>query len=276
MNLKKYPYYFRSIIQLITNVRPLPTILRIFMNPGAAAKRSEETDIRLPKHGVSFKVRGAMDIWSVKETFLDRFYERFGTPLGAGWTVVDIGGGIGDFTTFAARAHASNTVFAFEPTPSSFKLLQENLNRNHASNASGYPLAIWSEDSSIWMDTTTGEPGQFISYDQASLGGDGPENRNGMVCVDCISLSQAFKRLGIEHVDLLKMDCEGAEYAILFNTPTEILKKVHRIVMEYHDDVTEYSHLDLARYLTDCGYKVETTTNFVHANLGYLFANRVD
>ncbi len=65
-----------------------------------------------------------MDVWSVKETFVDRFYERYGAPVGEGWTVMDIGGGIGDFSIFAAYDKPSNQIYAFEPYPGSFTLLR--------------------------------------------------------------------------------------------------------------------------------------------------------
>jgi FkbM family methyltransferase len=266
MGLRKYTYYLASIFELILNVRPLSTVFGVFLR----AVQPGEKVIRLRKQGVSFKIRGAMDIWSVKETFLDRFYDRFGTPLGAGWTIVDIGGGIGDFTTYAARAHASNTVYAFEPTPESYGLLQENLKRNQALNAHGYAQAIWSEEGTLYIDTSVGEPGQFISH----AGGISTSNKNASIAVASISLAQALQSLGINRCDLLKMDCEGAEYAILFTSPPETLEKIRRIVMEYHDDVTQYTHADLARFLEERGFTVQTTPNFVHKTLGYLYASR--
>lgn len=43
-------------------------------------------------------------------------------------------------------------------------------------------------------------------------------------------------------IDLLKLDCEGAEYAILMGASTESLARVQRIVMEYHDLDAEREH----------------------------------
>jgi len=281
MSLRKYSYYLLSFFELLANVRPLSTIFNIFLrsilrNPVISTRdtKPEEEIISLPRQRVSFKVRGAMDVWSIKETFLDRFYIKFGTPIGSGWTIVDIGGGIGDFTTFAAKAHASNMVYAFEPTPHSFRLLQENLKRNLVNNASGYQQAIWSEEGTLWIDTTVGEPGQFISRDISSQNPQEQGFNNGSIPVPSISLVQALHELGLNRCDLLKMDCEGAEYSILFNTSAEILAGIQRIVMEYHDDINQYSHLDMVRFLTEQGYTVHTEANFVHTTLGYLYAYR--
>ncbi len=51
-------------------------------------------------------VHNRMDAWSVKETFLDRFYSRYGTEIEPYWTIVDIGAAIGEFTVFAAQQAA--------------------------------------------------------------------------------------------------------------------------------------------------------------------------
>lgn len=275
MGLKKYTYYLKSIFELVSDVRPLSTVWWVFSarkgSGGGGSPVCQE--IRLPKYEAAFWIRGAMDIWSVKETFLDRFYERYGVRVGEGWVVIDIGGGIGDFTTFAGRAHPSNRVFAFEPTPDSFNLLERNLAQNQVTNARAFPQAIWSEAGSLWMDTTAGEPGQYISH--AENDPTRKDTQPAGVNVPCIPLSQAFDELAIDQCDLLKMDCEGAEYAILFKTPGNLLKRIRRIVMEYHDNVTEFSHEDLAKFLQAHGFAVRTEQNVVHDYLGYLYAERL-
>jgi molybdenum cofactor biosynthesis enzyme MoaA len=61
-------------------------------------------------------------------------------------------------------------------------------------------------------------------------------------------------------IDLLKLDCEGAEYEILFSLPDAEFKKVNRIAMETH--VTE-SHKteDLVDFLRNKGYQVNYIAN---------------
>jgi hypothetical protein len=83
-----------------------------------------------------------------------------------------------------------------------------------------------------------------------------------------------FDGLDLESCDLLKLDCEGAEYGILFNAPPELLQKIQRIVLEFHEQVTEYTRADLVRFLQVQGFEVDVFENAVHANLGYLRAAR--
>ena len=261
--MNKYTYYLSSIYRLLTGIKNWPLVVRVFLKiapPGPYI-------IELRKSGLKLKARGIMDIWSIKETFLDRFYERFGVRIEDGWTVVDIGGGIGDYTLFAASASPHGRVVAFEPFPESFALLQENVTANRAANVQAFAEAIWSQTGSLKIDSTLGEPGQFISRSADTPLAQSTE-------VPSLSLVDAFARLEIAQCDLMKVDCEGAEYPILFNTPDEVLKRVRRIVMEYHDGVTRYTHRDMQQFLTSKGYSVRVVQNYVHPDLGYLAAWR--
>jgi FkbM family methyltransferase len=220
--------------------------------------------IRLRKRGVEFRVRGAMDIWIVKETYLDRFYERFGTAIGDGWTVLDIGAGIGDFSLYAALQHPDNRVYAFEPFPESFDLLQKNLRLNRATNVEAFPEAIGGRTGTLALDLSSGEPLQFSTEGVSAQA----------LAVPCLSLADAFRRLSLTGCDLLKMDCEGAEYEILFNAPDSLLDQIEHVVMEYHDGVTAYDHGDLVEFLGSKGFRTRTWPNPVHAHLGFLHAHR--
>ncbi|OGO41055.1 MAG: hypothetical protein A2W36_02855 [Chloroflexi bacterium RBG_16_58_14] len=263
---QKYGYYLWSIFELLTGFEDPGMVIKIFLKTTSPGLKN----IRLRREGLAFTVRSAMDVWSIKETFLDRFYERCGTPIEDGWIILDIGGGIGEFTLFAAQDHPGNTVFAFEPFPESLNLLKANLELNRIANVKAYEDAIWSKKGYLKIDTASGEPSQFTSREpDASL----PENDPAIV--PAISLADAFARLHLDRCDLLKLDCEGAEYPILLNTPGGLLEKIDRIILEYHDNVAGHTHQDLEKFLSEVGYKVQITPNLVHADLGYLFAQRV-
>lgn len=269
--MNKYAYYLSSTFTLLTGVRNWPLVARVFLKAAPPAPYL----IELRKSGLKLKARGVMDIWSIKETFLDRFYERFGAAIQDGWTVVDIGGGIGDYTLFAAAAAPHGKVYAFEPFPGSFALLQENLAANRAANAQAFPEAIWAQAGAVKIDSSLGEPGQFISRaagdDGAAVASDSTSG-TGLTRVASISMADAFARLNIVRCDLMKIDCEGAEYPILFNTPDEVLGRIQRIVMEYHDSLTPYTHRDLLEFLASKGFAVRAVQNYVHPDLGYLYA----
>ena len=49
------------------------------------------------------------------------------------------------------------------------------------------------------------------------------------------TLEQIYSDGEIEQCDLLKIDCEGAEYEILFGASSELLDRTRRMALEYHN-----------------------------------------
>lgn len=259
---RKYSYYFLSLFELIFGFENPIFVVRIVLNLTQPGNKT----IRLRNHGLQFKVRGAMDVWSIKETFLDRFYEKYGYSIHSDWKVIDIGAGTGEFTLFAASAISKpdGKVFAFEPFPESFSLMQENLRLNRINNVQVFTEAIGAEAGELVLDLASGEPLQFQSRTESVA------SKDKSLRVKSISLAGALEKAELELCDLLKLDCEGAEYSILFSAPRSVLERFKYIVMEYHDNVTQYDHGDMSRFLTEQGFQVETFPNPVHAYLGYL------
>lgn len=262
MSISKYAYYSFSIAELVFGIRNWPTAMRLFLQ----RQPSRSATIQLRRSNIRLRVRGAMDVWIAKETFLDRFYERYGTPVQDGWTVVDVGAGIGDFPIYVGHNHPSTRVYAFEPFPESFALLQQNLQLNRITNVQAFPEAIGAESGTLSLDLSSGEPLQFSTGSATQ-----PEKT---LSVPCLSLADAFQRLALDRCDLLKLDCEGAEYDILFSTSDATLHQIGQIVMEYHEGVTKYGARDLVQYLTGKGFQVRTHPNPVHGHLGFLHASR--
>ena len=267
MAIKKYTYYLKSTYELLTAFKDPMLMVSVFTG---LTRHSTPFEVRLRASGLRFLVRGKMDIWSLKETIVDRFYERFGSPVDAGWAVVDVGAGIGDFTILAACSSASTKVFAYEPYAPSYTLLQENLALNQVTNVQSYNLAVGGHVGILHLDQSAGEPLQV----QSSRNNDHQRDPSRDGIVPAVDLETVLVDNQIDRCDLLNLDCEGAEYAILFNAEDHVLSRVDRIIMEYHDGLTEYDHNDLYRYLTGRGYQVEITPNYVHRDLGYLYAVR--
>jgi len=262
MLLRRYAYYLSSIFTLLTGFRNPFKITSIFLG----APVDNDAVVQLRGSGLKFKVRGKMDVWSLKETLLDRFYERFGFALQDGWTIVDIGGGIGDYTILAAHSREKAKVLTFEPFPESYSILQANLALNRILNVQLSAQAVGSRAGTLQFAAAPADP---LSRQTSSLSGAPIENS---LTVPAVSLEAVLQMADEGHIDLIKLDCEGAEYDILLNSPASVLKKIDRIVMEYHDDVTSYTHIDLVKYLTEQGFQVECRENFAHANIGYLRA----
>ncbi|MFN2159651.1 MAG: FkbM family methyltransferase, partial [Anaerolineales bacterium] len=213
MSIVKYRYYLISIWKLLKDFTPRSHILRVFLK----LPYSQNQIIRLLQNDLRFYTRGAMDIWTIKETFVDRFYEKYGSPIQNGWTVVDIGAGIGDFSILSAFGFPDNMVFAYEPTPESFQYLEKNLVANKISNIKPNKQAVWSVSGDIYINTDHNEPGQFTSRPIENSSAS-----QSFLKVPSITLEDLFQSASIDTINLLKLDCEGAEYSILFHTPDYI------------------------------------------------------
>lgn len=254
----RWSYYLGSIPTLLFRIRNWGTVLAAFLHLPLRTPFTIEL-----RDGGRYRARSAMDVWIIKETCIDRDYERGATPIQDGWTVVDIGAGAGDFAISAARRAPRSRVYAFEPWAESFDLMRENLALNGVTNVSPFPEAVAGKSGELFLFTPTGIEGQHRTGDSDTGAG---------VPVPAVTLAQAFERSSIEVCDFLKIDCEGGEYEILFQAGSEALGKIRHIAMEYHDGVTAWSHRDLVAFLEEHGFETTRRPSPAHANLGFLFA----
>jgi FkbM family methyltransferase len=259
---RRLVYYLRSIPRLLTGIHNWPLVVAAFL--GAPIDRP--FTIRLRQSGLRFRVRNAMDVWIVKETCLDREYERISMPVQAGWRILDIGAGLGDFSLDVANGCPASVVHAYEPSPESFGLLEDNLRMNSIANVRTFPEAINSTGETVALDISRAAAVQH-SIVAAS--------REGTVLVPAITLDAVLDRLE-GPCDLLKMDCEGAEYEILLTATDSALSRIHRIVMEYHNDSTGHDHRELVDHLQANGFRVTCYPSPVQRDLGLLYATAVD
>jgi hypothetical protein len=80
-------------------------------------------------------------------------------------------------------------------------------------------------------------PFKGTDFSVFSTGQPGPLNKNEpVVSCEVKNIATALPELGIEKVDLIKIDCEGAEYDILTTLPQNLLAGCKWIVGEIHDD----------------------------------------
>jgi len=255
--MRRIGYYLSSVPTLLGQIRNWPICFDLLLS-------KQPVVIRL-RNGCQFKVRSLMDVWVVKETCLDRDYEVNATAIQDHWTIIDIGAGLGDFAISVAYEHPTCRVYAYEPFPESYKLLEENIALNGVNNVMAYPVAIGARSDQMTL-FATGAAVQHTTT-QASSPAAG-------ISVQGLCLDDLFAVNALTTCDFLKMDCEGGEYDILFNAGEMTLQKIRNICLEYHDGVIKFSHKDLVHYLQQRGFLVRTAVNPVHSHLGFLYARQ--
>jgi len=82
-----------------------------------------------------------------------------------------------------------------------------------------------------------------------------------------ISLGQLLRDHEVENVDLLKIDCEGGEFAILESTSAEVFSRIRNIVFEYHQVDGVWAKLESAKQrLRREGYSLHMRGGLISAS----------
>jgi FkbM family methyltransferase len=223
-------------------------------------------EVELRRTGLRFRVRNAMDLWIVKETCLDEAYLPPGLRLEPGWSVVDVGAGIGDFTVRVASQCPRGVVHAYEPLAASFDLLRSNVAANGLANVVVRREAVASRPGAMAARLGAGRPAVEARF----VADDGPDASS----APARDLAAVLDALPGGACDLLKMDCEGCEFDVVLGSPPALLRRVRRFSLEAHDGADGRAEA-IVGHLRAHGFAVRLTRNPVHRRLSLVFAERL-
>ena len=92
-----------------------------------------------------------------------------------------------------------------------------------------------------------------------------------------IGTIQPISKIG--KIDLLKVDCEGSEYNILYSLGKNDFKKIKYIVLEYHEFDAKKLHKgrDLSDFLRKNNFTTQIIPTDIKSNqgLGYIYASQI-
>jgi len=183
-------------------------------------------------------------------------------------TILDIGANMGSFMLYAAWSNSGAKIYCYEPVPQNFALLTKNIEINSLMNrviACQYAVA----DKCGPMDILLSASPLHSFYKVSSSSGNEHEK------VDCTTLREIIKHHKLEKIDLLKMNCEGAEYEILANCSPDEFERIFNIRLEYHNlDASEKNGDALLRFLTKQGYLIQRFTRYKNVS-GFIWASRM-
>lgn len=165
-----------------------------------------------------------------KSIFLDEGYMKgLEKEVPSNATIVDIGANAGYFTIFSLLKFTKPSILAYEPIPVNYAQLERHRDLNRVQNIKSFPLAISGHCGEIQLSFDASDS-FTTSATMFSSGINAPDYLN----VKSITLQRIFEDNVINKCDLVKIDCEGAEYDILYSCSPEILKRVDQIAMEVH------------------------------------------
>jgi FkbM family methyltransferase len=199
------------------------------------------------RSGMRFLVRPkTTDLTTLNEALVMRPYLCSDLiELAADSVVVDVGANIGDFSVEVATLCPQGRIIAVEPVIESAAMIEINKILNELTNLEVVRVALGSSEAVVEINLAGNASSLYWKKD-------GQVQR-----VRQTSLARLMDELRIGHIDLLKLDCEGAEWEILPNS-SEVLPHVKQICMEFHP-MNGWTGDKLATYLRNAGYKVEFT-----------------
>jgi FkbM family methyltransferase len=165
---------------------------------------------------------------------------------------LDIGANVGQYTLAAAsRVGEAGVVVAVEPNPEICADLLENLALNQLLSRVSVVLAAADEKESLLGFTIPPPENRGVSRESVD-----PSNFHFLV--PGLRLAHVLERLGLKHVDVMKIDVEGSEFRAIKGLLGETTFRPKHIVFEYIPDHLRPHHRpqDLLDYLSECGYEV--------------------
>ena len=194
----------------------------------------------------------------LKEIYIDGVYDRLFTGR-HDLLVLDIGAHIGLWSMYASRY--CKKIYAIEPSEEIYRVLLKNLSHNGYENVEPVKVAIANANTVTSLYTG----GQNTT---ATLVGD---SNRGSQEVECWTLPKLFLEKKIEHVDIMKLDVEGAEFGIFGGDHfSEVCGKIDVIVGEIHKWANRNFN-NLYWSLKKRGYRVE----LVKHQADIFFATRI-
>jgi len=144
-------------------------------------------------------------------------------------TVFDVGANTGVYSVLSARLRPDARILAFEPHPTNYRRLLRNLELNNARNVQAFELALGDEVRRIEFTIPDDEQVSLVSsalrpFAESHYNIAYKQRWVGQTTLDCV-----VRDHGLEHVDLVKIDVESYELAVLRGAEETLAK--HRPVL---------------------------------------------
>jgi FkbM family methyltransferase len=174
----------------------------------------------------------------------------FEYKLRPGDLIVDIGAGVGDDVVFFSQlVGPTGRVIAVEPNPRIFRCLEKTVKANKLSNVAAVNMAICDHDGDILIEDRYDHLSNRIDVESG-------------VKVKATTLDNLILELGTTDPDLIKINAEGAETAILRGATQSLKSKAHWAI-SCHDFIAHLpgfeasaTHADVIARLSQIGLEM--------------------
>jgi FkbM family methyltransferase len=211
---------FHSFIRLAMDIC-LSRLLKL----GGFGIRDRERTIKLRNGAVITYRLNRGDIQGIREVWFDEVYRL--PCKDPGGQIIDLGANIGLTSVYFAKTYKTDFIVAVEPNQANVKLARRNFEQNSIV-ARVIEAAIGPIDGVAHFSDAT----------ESNMGHVSDQGRE----IRMLSMPTLLNSEGIGSIDLLKMDIECGEQALL-SEGTEWLDRVQVIIAEFHPTCVDYPGL---------------------------------
>ena len=175
------------------------------------------------------------------------------STLKPGAACIDVGAQIGYITLVMASSQDRNvSVLSFEPEDANYAHLQRNLELNDLKNVTTVQKAVSSEPGSIKLYLSADE--NAGTHSTVFVEGNVSEK---FIEIPCTTLDDEISSRGMQRLDLIKIDVEGAEIDVIRGATNTLKSLKPTIIAELSDALQEAAGFTCAQfkqYMIDLGY----------------------
>ena len=184
--------------------------------------------------------------YSYYEIFLREIY-KLDADKNQRLNILDVGANIGMSIMYYRENYPNALIYAYEPDPFIFEILQNNLGRNNVSNATALNCAAWHEATTLSFSQDKSDGGRICDE----------INSDKLIVISAINICEVLES---NHYDFIKIDIEGAENE-LFSHIAKSLVRCDRIFLEYHSIRNKKQILgDIIKHFSENNYRVTLTS----------------
>ena len=176
----------------------------------------------------------------------------FNIDFKEGDIVIDIGANVGMVSILLAKKFPFLKIYSFEPLKENYDNFIKNIELNNIPKEviTAENKAVTKDGRSITMSINSANKGGSSTTDVISINSIMTKENSQ---VESITLEEIFNKYNINKLKLLKIDCEGSEYEILYNADTSLLKNIENLRGEFHENknlTDEYDIDKLCEYVS--------------------------
>ncbi len=189
--------------------------------------------------GMHFSLPDAASfVWQYKDIFTDEnylFHTQTPEPI-----ILDCGANVGSSVMYFKHLYPNSQVIAYEADPLIARYLEQNVASNKLTGVQIVNKALWIHNQGIKMASEGADGGGIFAQGQKQQ-------------LPSVRLRNELEKY--THIDMLKIDIEGAEYEVLADC-ADRLEHVAHLFIEFHSYMGESQRLaEILTIVTKAGFR---------------------